>query len=139
MIATVSVIKKIWPYLLIAVLGLAIYGGFRYYSGKIEDLSKQNAILQAQNAEINNNYTTLQNMYSISMKQVEELQKQQKESLNYVESLKQALNEINLKEAYDKDSVKLLNDINDYEKCMAKNFKNPYQYCYKEKRNEFIK
>ena len=133
MIATVSIIKKIWPYLLIAVLGLAIYGGFRYYSGKIEDLSRQNAVLQAQNAEINNNYTTLQNMYSISMKQVEELQKQQKESLNYVESLKQALNEINLKEAYDKDSVKLLNDINDYEKCMAKNFKNPYQHCYKEK------
>lgn len=134
MILEASIIKKLLPYLIIAVLGIAIYGGFRYYSNKIEDLSRQNAVLQAQNAEINNNYTTLQNMYSISMKQVEELQKQQKESLNYVESLKQALNEINLKEAYDKDSIELLNRINDYEKCMAKNFKNPYQHCYKEKK-----
>ena len=75
------------------------------------------------------------NMYSISMKQVEELQKQQKESLNYVETLKQALNEINLKEEYNKDSVKLLNDINDYEKCMAKNFKDPYKHCYEDKKN----
>ena len=135
MIAVLSILKKIWPYLLIVALGLAIYGGFRYYSNKIEELSRQNAILQAQNAEINNNYNTLQNMYSISMKQVEELQKQQKESLNYVESLKQALNEVNLKEAYDKDSIKLLNDINDYEKCMAKNFKNPYKHCYEDKKN----
>lgn len=135
MIATASIIKKIWPYLLISILGLAIYGGFRYYSGKIEELSRQNAVLQTQNTEINNNYNTLQNMYSISMKQVEELQKQQKESLNYVETLKQALNEINLKEEYNKDSVKLLNDINDYEKCMAKNFKDPYKHCYEDKKN----
>ena len=72
-----TLLKKIWPYLLLVVLGLVLYGGFRYFTNKVEELTQQNTILQAQNAEVNNNYTTLQNMYSISLKQVEQLQKQQ--------------------------------------------------------------
>ena len=91
-----TLLKKIWPYLLLVVLGLVLYGGFRYFTNKVEELTQQNTILQAQNAEVNNNYTTLQNMYSISMKQVEDLQKQQKESLEYVTELRIALNEIDL-------------------------------------------
>lgn len=134
MILAAPLIKKALPYIIIVVLGLAIFGGFKYYSNKIEELSRQNAVLIEQNAEINNNYNTLQNLYNISIKQVEELQKQQKESLQYVAQLKQELNGMNLKEAYEKDALKLLENINQYEKCYSLNtIKDPTYKCYKEK------
>lgn len=134
MVITASLIKKALPYIIIAVLGLSIYGGFRYYSGKIENMSRENAQLQAQNAEISNNYNTLQNLYNISLKQAEELIKQQKESQQYVAELRQKLNEMDLAKAYGEDAEKLLQTINDYEKCYAINtIKDPSLKCYKEK------
>lgn len=134
MIITTSLIKKALPYIIIVVLGLSIFCGFRYYSGKIENMSRENAQLQAQNAEISNNYNTLQNLYNISLKQAEELIKQQKESQQYVAELRQKLNDIDLKKAYGEDAEKLLQTINDYEKCYAINtIKDPSLKCYKEK------
>lgn len=134
MVITASLIKKALPYIIIAVLGLSIYGGFRYYSGKIEDMTRENAQLQAQNAEISNNYNTLQNLYNISLKQAEELIKQQKDSQQYVAKLRQKLNEMDLAKAYGEDAEKLLQTINDYEKCYALNtIKDPSLKCYKEK------
>lgn len=134
MLTVLSVLKKIWPYLLIAILGLSIYFGFVYFSNKIEELTRQNTILEEKNSEINNNYNTLKNMYNISLKQVEELQKQQKESIQYVSELKQALNDMDLRKEYSKDSEKLLKTINDYEKCYALNLiKYPSKKCYKDK------
>lgn len=134
MIISASLIKKALPYIIIAVLGLSIYGGFRYYSGKIEDMTRENAQLQAQNAEISNNYNTLQNLYNISLKQAEELIKQQKDSQQYVAELRQKLNEMDLAKAYGEDAGKLLQTINDYEKCYAINtIKDPSLKCYKEK------
>jgi len=134
MLTVLSVLKKIWPYLLIAILGLAIYFGFVHFSNKIEELTRQNTILEEKNSEINNNYNTLKNMYNISLKQVEELQKQQKESIQYVSELKQALNGMDLRKEYSKDAEKLLKTINDYEKCYALNLiKDPSKKCYKDK------
>lgn len=134
MVITASLLKKALPYIIIAVLGLSIYGGFRYYSGKIEDMTRENTQLQAQNAEISNNYKTLQNLYNISLKQAEELIKQQKDSQQYVAELRQKLNEMDLAKAYGEDAGKLLQTINDYEKCYALNtIKDPSLKCYKEK------
>jgi hypothetical protein len=123
---------KLLPYIIIVGLCCVVYFGFVHLTDKIEDLTTQNNILQAENSEVTNNYNTLQNMYSISMKQVEDLQRQQNESLKYVTDLKLKLLDIDLRKEYDKDSEKLLNAINDYEKCMALNFKDPYKYCYVE-------
>ena len=134
MLAVLSVLKRIWPYLLIAILGLAIYFGFVHFSNQIEELTRQNTILEERNAEINNNYNTLKNMYNISLKQVEELQRQQKESLQYVADLRQKLNEMDLKKAYSEDAKKLLKTINDYENCYSGNLiKDPSHKCYKDK------
>lgn len=134
MIISASLIKKALPYLIIIALGVSIYAGFRYYSGRIENLTRENTQLQTQNAEVNNNLNTLKNLYNISLKQVEELQNQQKESLGYVAELRQALNSMDLKKAYEEDADKLLKTINDYEKCYAINtIKNPSMKCYKDK------
>ena len=91
MVAALSIIKKIWPYLLIAILGIAIYLGFVHFSNQVEELTRQNTILEAQNAEMNNNYNTLKNLYNISLKQAEELAKQQKESQQCSHPLQQDL------------------------------------------------
>ena len=134
MVAALSIIKKIWPYLLIAILGIAIYLGFVHFSNQVEELTRQNTILEAQNAEMNNNYNTLKNLYNISLKQAEELAKQQKESQQYVAELRQALSSMDLKKAYAEDADKLLQTINDYEKCYSINLiKNPSYKCYKDK------
>lgn len=134
MVAALSIIKKIWPYLLIAILGIAIYLGFVHFSNQVEDLTRQNTILEAQNAEMNSNYNTLKNLYNISLKQAEELAKQQKESQQYVAELRQALSSMDLKKAYAEDADKLLQTINDYEKCYSINLiKNPSYKCYKDK------
>ena len=62
---------------------------------------------------------------------MEDLQKQQKESLEYVTELRIALNEIDLEKAYETDKDGLLKTINDYEKCYARNLiKNPTIKCY---------
>lgn len=128
----IKLFLKFLPYIIIVVLGLIISLGMMYYTKQITSLTEDKMILETKNAEISNNYNTLQNMYSISMKQAEELQKQQKESLNYVSEVEQALTEIDLGKQYDEDAIKLLNGINEYEKCMAKNFKKPYVKCYVE-------
>lgn len=128
----IKLFLKFLPYIIIVVLGLIMSFGMIYYTKRITSLTEDKMILETKNSEISNNYNTLQNMYSISMKQAEELQKQQKESLTYVSEVEQALTEIDLGKQYDADAIKLLNGINEYEKCMAKNFKKPYVKCYVE-------
>jgi transposase len=129
-----TIFKKLFPYILIITLGMVLYCGFRYYTEKVESLTISNNNLQHQLSQVNTNYSTLQNMYSISIKQYEELQKSQKESLEYVSELKQKLTELNFREEYSKDKESLLKSINDYEKCYSKNvIKNPSYKCYGEK------
>lgn len=127
-------LKKFLPWILIALLGLVIYGGFRYYANKVEELTINNVTLQTQLSQVNNNYSSLQNMYDISIKQYEELQKSQKESLEYVSELKRKLTDLDFKKEYDKDKETLLKNINDYEKCYSKHvIKDPSYKCYGEK------
>lgn len=129
-----TLLRKFLPWILIILLGVIIYGGFRYYANKVEELTISNATLQTQLSQVNTNYSTLQNMYSISIKQYEELQKSQKESLEYVSELKQKLTELNFREEYSKDKESLLKNINDYEKCYSKNvIKDPSYKCHGEK------
>lgn len=130
----ISLLRKFLPWILIILLGVVLYGGFRYYANRVEELTISNTTLQTQLSQVNTNYSTLQNMYSISIKQYEELQKSQKESLEYVSELKQKLTELNFREEYSKDKESLLKSINDYEKCYSKNvIKNPLYKCYGEK------
>lgn len=131
---TLTLLRKFLPWILIILLGVVIYGGFRYYANKVEELTISNTTLQTQLSQVNTNYSTLQNMYSISIKQYEELQKSQKESLEYVSELKQKLTELNFREEYSKDKETLLININNYEKCYSKNvIKDPSYKCYGEK------
>ena len=131
---SVSLLKKFLPWILLAILGLVLYGGFRYYANKVEELTIDKTTLQTQLSQVNTNYTTLQTMYNISIKQYEELQKSQKESLEYVSELKRKLTELDFNEEYNKDKETLLKNINDYEKCYSKHvITNPSYKCYGEK------
>ena len=123
--------KKLLPWILIILLGAVLYGGFRYYASKVEELTITNNNMQHQLSQVNTNYTTLQNMYNISIKQNEELIKNQKESLEYVSELKHKLTDLDFSVEYEKDKDALLKNINDYEKCYSKNvIKDPTYKCY---------
>ena len=111
----ISLLRKFLPWILIILLGVVLYGSFRYYANRVEELTISNTTLQTQLSQVNTNYSTLQNMYSISIKQYEELQKSQKESLEYVSELKQKLTDLNFREEYSKDKESLLKSINDYQ------------------------
>lgn len=125
--------KKLLPWILIILLGTVIYGGFVYYAGKVDELTISNNNLQHQLSQVNTNYATLQNMYTISLKQNEELQKSQKESLEYVAELKRKLFDVDFEEEYAKNKEAFLKSINDYEKCYSANvIKNPSFKCYGE-------
>lgn len=125
--------KKLLPWILIILLGTVIYGGFVYYAGKVDELTISNNNLQHQLSQVNTNYATLQNMYTISLKQNEELQKSQKESLEYVAELKRKLFDVDFEEEYAKNKDAFLKSINDYEKCYSANvIKNPSVKCYGE-------
>jgi transposase len=125
--------KKLLPWILIILLGTVIYGGFVYYAGKVDELTISNNNLQHQLSQVNTNYATLQNMYTISLKQNEELQKSQKESLEYVAELKRKLFDVDFEEEYTKNKEAFLKSINDYEKCYSANvIKNPSFKCYGE-------
>lgn len=133
MIFTSTTFKKLLPWILIILLGVVIYGGFRYYASKVEELTINNSNLQHQLSQVNTNYLTLQNMYNISLKQNEELQKSQRESLEYVTSLKRKLLDLNFDEEYIKDKESLLKHINEYEKCYSEYvIKDPSIKCYGE-------
>lgn len=134
MIFTSATFKKLLPWILIILLGVVLYGGFRYYANKVEELVISNNNLQHQLSQVNTNYLTLQNMYNISLRQNEELQKSQRESLEYVTELKRKLLDLNFDEEYSKDKDSLLKHINEYEKCYSINvISNPSYKCYKEK------
>ena len=100
--------KKLLPWILIILLGTVIYGGFVYYAGKVDELTISNNNLQHQLSQVNTNYATLQNMYTISLKQNEELQKSQKESLEYVAELKRKLFDVDFEEEYAKNKEAFL-------------------------------
>lgn len=121
-------LKKYFSLILILVLLLSISFGFIYYSNKIESISEENAKLEMQLSQEKNNLDAMKNMYSIALKQNEELQKNQKDALIYVSNLKSELNSIKLDNI---DRKELVDKINEYEKCYSKNLiKNPSIKCY---------
>lgn len=124
-----QIFLRILPYLIIVVMGVVLYGMFSHYKSTIEDLQETVVILQTQKAEVENNYSSLKEIYNISLTQIEELRKSEKQSLEYIAEYERQLHDIEFGTEYDKDSVKLLANINEYERCWAKNFNNPSTKC----------
>jgi hypothetical protein len=126
-------LKTLIPYILILILGGCIYFGFVYYSNKIETLTQCNTMLETKNAQIEENNKTLQSLYDISINQLNELMKNQKESLDYVNELDKTISGIDFNKIFDNNKDEMIKQINAYEECYSVNvIKNPSYKCYGE-------
>ena len=113
-----NIFLKFLPYLLIIALGAGIYGGFRYMSNELSITKEQNQTLIIKNNELQNQIKTISTTANVTVEQLEQIRKNEKESLKYIYALE--LNE---------DSNIILMKINNYEVCMAKNSLNPEIKC----------
>lgn len=123
-------LKKLFPYILILVLGVSLYAIFISYSNKIESISKENQEITEKLNISNTNYDLLNNTVDIIYKQNEELEKNKKDSIESIESIKIKIDDSNIIDIYNNDKDMLLDKINQYEKCYSRNLiSNPENNC----------
>lgn len=120
-----NIFLKLLPYLLIITLGYGIYGGFKYMSSELSKAKEQNICLTTENSELLSRIENLTKTSNITVEQLEQIRKNEKESLKYIAEFNNKVNELKFEE--DKDIV--LMKINNYEVCMAKNSLNPKIKC----------
>lgn len=120
-----NIFLKLLPYLIIVALGFGIYGGFKYMSSELSKAKEQNICLTVENSELTSKIEQLTKTSTITVEQLEQIRKNEKESLKYISETNLKINEMQLNE----DSSVLLMKINNYEVCMAKNSLNPEIKC----------
>lgn len=120
-----NIFLKFLPYLLIIALGAGIYGGFRYMSNELSITKEQNQTLIIKNNELQNQIKTISTTANVTVEQLEQIRKNEKESLKYISETNLKIDALELYE----DSNIILMKINNYEVCMAKNSLNPEIKC----------
>lgn len=120
-----KIFLKLLPYLLIIVLGLGIYFGFRYMSNEIASVESENASLIVEKNELENRLTSIAEMNNITVEQLETLIHNEHESQEYIANVSNKVDNLNLNNDIDEILVK----INNYEKCMAENSLKPEVKC----------
>lgn len=111
--------------MLIIALGVGIYGGFRYMSNELSITKEQNQTLIIKNNELQNQIKTISTTANVTVEQMEQIRKNEKESLKYISETNLKIDALELNE----DSNIILMKINNYEVCMAKNSLNPEIKC----------
>ena len=120
-----NIFLKLLPYLIIVALGFGIYGGFKYMSNELAKAKEQNICLTTENAELINQINTMKETSNITIEQMEQIRKNEKNSLKYINEYNNKINDLKL----DEDSDIILMKINNYEVCMSKNSLNPEIKC----------
>lgn len=116
---------KILPYLIIVMLGVTIYAGFRYMSSELEKAKERNICLTTENAELLNRVETLEETNTTTINQLLELQNNEHKSLEYINKTNDYIDNY----VIDNDRKQLLLKINTYEECMSKNSLEPSIKC----------
>lgn len=116
---------KIAPYLIIIALGLGIYYGFNYMSDKISEVQKENQYLNIQLSSMEKELKNKNINYQIILEELEQLQKNETESINNIIDNNKNIDNMNMTG----DRKKLLNKINEYEKCISENSLKPHIKC----------
>lgn len=120
-----SKILKYLPYILIIIVGIAIYCGFKYMSNQIANEREKTTLLQIKNAELLNNIKMKENVAQITFEQMKQIE------LNTLEALNNNLDSNNKIESFKLNGERknMLDKINNYEICMSKNSLNPFIKC----------
>lgn len=120
-----NIFLKLLPYLLIIALGYGIYGGFKYMSSELSKAKEQNICLTTENSELLSRIESLTQTSSITIEQLEQIRKNEKSSLKYINEFNNKVENIKFSE----EPNIILMKINNYEVCMAKNSLNPEIKC----------
>ena len=116
---------KLLPYLIIVAMGFGIYFGFRYYESKISSLTSELTCSINEVKELKEENTSLKEQNKITVEQLQNIQKQVYESVTYVSDTSNKIDSLKL----DEDKNTLIDKINAYELCVAKNSRNPSIKC----------
>jgi hypothetical protein len=119
------VFLKVLPYLLVVVLGICIFFGFRYMSNQLSQANAEKQCLIDEKNALTAELDGLKEQNAITINQLEQLQKNEKESLNNVLTSSAEIDNINLSG----DKAELLKKINEHEKCVATNSLKPTVKC----------
>lgn len=120
-----NIFLKLLPYLIIASLGFGIYYGFKYMSSELTKAKEKNICLTTENSELLSRIDSLTKISNITVEQLEQIRKNEKNSLKYIADCNVKIDAMKLNE--DKDVM--LMKINNYEVCIAKNSLNPSIKC----------
>lgn len=116
---------KLLPYFFIIVMGFGIYFGFRYYESKISFLTTELTCSQEEVKQLKEENTSLKEQNKITVEQLENIQHQVYDSITYVSDTSNKIDSLKL----DEDKSTLIDKINTYEICVAKNSRNPNIKC----------
>ena len=116
---------KLLPYLIIVAMGFGIYFGFRYYESKISSLTSELTCSINEVKELKEENTSLKEQNKMTVEQLQNIQKQVYESVTYVSDTSNKIDSLKL----DEDKNTLIDKINAYELCVAKNSRNPSIKC----------
>ena len=116
---------KLLPYLIIIAMGFSIYFGFVYYNNQITKLTKENVCLMNDKELLLNEIESLKVSNQLTVEQLQNIQKQVYESVTYVSDTSNKIDSLKL----DEDKNTLIDKINAYELCVAKNSRNPSVKC----------
>lgn len=116
---------KLLPYLIIVAMGFGIYFGFRYYESKISSLTSELTCSINEVKGLKEENTSLKEQNKITVEQLQNIQKQVYESVTYVSDTSNKIDSLKL----DEDKNTLIDKINAYELCVAKNSRNPSIKC----------
>ena len=93
-----NIFLKLLPYLLIIALGYGIYGGFKYMSSELSKAKEQNICLTTENSELLSRIESLTQTSSITIEQLEQIRKNEKSSLKYINEFNNKVENIKFSE-----------------------------------------
>lgn len=120
----ISNIKLILGGILVATI-IGLIGGLKYYQNKFEITQNNLIIMETKNKQLESDKIALQKTTSISLKQLEEIRKSEKKSIQYIAEKNKQIDNITFSEPIDIILIK----INKYEECMTVNFNKPEVNC----------
>lgn len=116
---------KCLPYIIIIVLGLSIFYGFKYMANKLTESKQIEQTLSIENKLLQEKIKSNEELTQISIKQLEKMRQNEQVAIDKINDNDNKINSLQLNKINDI----ILNKINEHEDCVANNFKKPNIKC----------
>ena len=110
---------------IIIMVFLSLVWSVYSYKNKLEVSEHNLQVQETVNKELNNNIDTIKQTSSLTIKQLEQLRKNEQKSIQYINNKNKEIDNLII----DKTDPSFIIRINKYEECMALNYNNPRVVC----------